>query len=174
MGFVVIFSLNNTFTTPVAALQPVSLTALDLTGVGFGPPFHIFWEFGDSTTFDETAALFNGPPDPNTYSVTSGFITTTYPGPHPTHVKFHQYPLPPMAGTTVTFSAQAQFPDGFDIVNGFVSITHSGTSGGGVAPPLRLGQRNDGLGPTGHARLTGKSSVQLSNAPRVGGKNTYS
>ena len=46
---------------------------------------------------------------------------------------------------------------------------------GGNAPPLRLAQRNDGLGPVGHARLTNTgqaNSVQASPA-RVMRKNVY-
>lgn len=43
----------------------------------------------------------------------------------------------------------------------------------GVHPPLRLGQRDDGMGPFCHARLggstpAGPTSVQLGTAPRVG------
>jgi hypothetical protein len=40
--------------------------------------------------------------------------------------------------------------------------------------PLRLAQRNDGLGTSAHPRLNGSTSTQTSTAPRVGGNNTYS
>lgn len=49
--------------------------------------------------------------------------------------------------------------------------------GGKLPPPLRLSQRNDGLGVSGHPRLSaahGATSTQLTVAPRVGGKSTYS
>lgn len=50
---------------------------------------------------------------------------------------------------------------------------------GGQLPPLRLGQRNDGLGPRGHPRLpagrNGATSVQqMRAAPRLAARNTYS
>lgn len=45
-----------------------------------------------------------------------------------------------------------------------------------LEPPLRLYQRNDGLGPAGHPRLQasqGASSKQLRTTPRLGDTNTY-
>lgn len=96
----------------------------------------------------------------------------------------HRYTPPPHTGDVITpnvwisyfyHASDIEVDDGIHPGSAaefseFFSITQAN----GIPPPLRLGQRNDGLGPTGHARLNNTSSTQIPSAPRVGGKNIYS
>lgn len=88
----------------------------------------------------------------------------------------HTY-TPPAPGVTITPLVYLSFYfDASDPTSPGDSVAafdfFAVTGGPSEPPPLRLGQRNDGRGPVGHARLNKTSSIQRPGAPRVGGKNT--
>lgn len=125
----------------------------------FGPiediaePATLDVEFGDGT------------PDYHVSGLTRAQIQLGVPVPH-------IYPFPPMLNGEYDFDLTATVHAGGNI--GIFKLptmrVHHGAPpgpGGGVVPPLRRGQRSDGKGPTGHARL----DQVTTDAPRVGNKS---
>lgn len=80
---------------------------------------------------------------------------------------FHPFPGPNSTLNFISYfhfhDADGTVPVGPDPIPAYSAVVSTGSV------PLRLGQRNDGLGPNGHPRLP--ATQVTASAPRVGNKN---
>lgn len=160
-------------------ITPTALTALawfpigDLTHplpdpLAAHPPFSISCNYGDGHSASVSGITLlqlygtGHPPSGTGYSPPELNHVYPYPGPN-IGVDFLDFEF----SWAVRDAIGTQWSGSFNI-----RVVRHPPPSGGIPAALRLGQRNDGGGPSGHARLAQVQSKQANIAARVGGKNT--